>query len=147
MRTTNSRETSRPDCGSALEQCRPPFCMLRRRSLSNAHASPSSMAQRHNNVRSSNALPIPQEIHASPHRRFPAGPGRGGGDIRPIGLDEPAPLEAEPRHFLAQRAPRNVEPLHDGADLAARLLETALDHGALERLDLLGERELPGLRP
>src|SRR5262249_49970689 len=53
------------------------------------------------------------------------------------------PVETEPLHLVAQRASRNVEPLHDRADAAAALREAPLEQRALEGVDLL----LEGRRP
>src|SRR5215475_3779438 len=107
-----------------------PFVVDEATSKSNPHATrpPVSPAIKLNSTASS---------RISARGRFSAQRGRGIGNIRPTGLGEPAALEAEPRHLLAQGAARNVEPLHHGADLAAGLLKAALDHGTLERLDLL----------
>src|SRR5712691_8011781 len=68
------------------------------------------------------------------------------GGIWPSGFDEPPPIESEPRHFFAQGAPRNIEPLQDGADLAAGFHQTPLDERALEGFDLLREREASPFR-
>src|SRR5262245_4213332 len=84
----------------------------------------------------------PASSRVSTRRRFSAYPSPRTGDIRPTGLGEPAPFQAEPRHLLAQRPARDIEALHHGADLAAGLFQTALDHGALERLDLLRQGKL-----
>src|SRR5712675_180451 len=44
-----------------------------------------------------------------------------GGGIWPIGIEETLPVESEAGHLFAERAPRNVELLHHGADLSAAL--------------------------
>src|SRR5436305_12604094 len=86
-----------------------------------------------------------QQVNASSntltswHRRFSAASARCGGNIRPIGLDEAAAIDAQPRHLLAQRPPRDVQPFHDGIDLASGLFKATLDDGTLEGLDLLGQ--------
>src|SRR2546421_989049 len=71
------------------------------------------------------------------------------GGIRPVCIDETLPVEPEPCHLFAQRAARNIKPLHHAGDLTAGLRERALDQRALERIDLSGERKLYvlGLRP
>src|SRR5436853_1514729 len=89
-----------------------------------------------------------KQLVADQQTRLGSAPGRlsanrlhRSGGIRPISLDETLPVQSEPRHLFAEGAAGNVEPLHHTADLAASLRKRALDQRALERIDLLGERE------
>src|SRR5882757_5224724 len=57
--------------------------------------------------------------------------------------DQPAPVDFQPRHLVAERPSRKIEPLHDGADVTARLQQALFNERAFECVNLLFERKCP----
>ena len=56
-------------------------------------------------------------------------------------MDQLPSVDSQPRHLVAERPPRKIEPLHDGADVAARLQQAVFNERAFECVNLLFERK------